>query len=72
MPRTQRLISAFILAALTSAIDPPTASAQSDDPFFQGKTINLIVYSDAGSSYDIYARVLAKHMPNHKIGRAHV
>ena len=69
MPRTQRLISAFILAALTSAIDPPTASAQSDDPFFQGKTINLIVYSDAGSSYDIYARVLAKHMPNHIPGK---
>lgn len=45
------------------------AGAQSAESFFPGKTITLIVYSDAGSSYDVYARVLAKHMPNHLPGK---
>jgi tripartite-type tricarboxylate transporter receptor subunit TctC len=48
------------------------ASAQSAEAFFPGKTITLIVYSDAGSSYDVYARVLAKHMPNHMPGKPSV
>ena len=39
------------------------AAAQSAEDFFRGKTINMIVYSDAGSSYDTYARVLSRHMP---------
>lgn len=39
------------------------AAAQSAEEFFRGKTINMIVYSDAGSSYDTYARVLSRHMP---------
>jgi tripartite-type tricarboxylate transporter receptor subunit TctC len=46
-----------------------SAVAQPADSFFAGKTINLIVYSDAGSSYDTYARVLAKHMPNYIPGK---
>jgi tripartite-type tricarboxylate transporter receptor subunit TctC len=45
------------------------AHAQPAEAFFPGKTITLIVYSDAGSSYDTYARLLAKHMPNHLPGR---
>jgi tripartite-type tricarboxylate transporter receptor subunit TctC len=44
-------------------------AAQASEPFFQGKTITVIVYSDAGSSYDTYARLLAKHMPNHIAGK---
>jgi tripartite-type tricarboxylate transporter receptor subunit TctC len=57
----------FATAFMTSAAH--MVSAQSADTFFQGKTINIIVYSDAGSSYDIYARVLAKHMPDHIPGK---
>ncbi|HTI88717.1 MAG TPA: tripartite tricarboxylate transporter substrate-binding protein [Alphaproteobacteria bacterium] len=57
---------ALIAAALTVG---SAAMAQPADNFFAGKTITLIVYSDAGSSYDTYARVLAKHMPNHIAGK---
>ena len=61
---------AAVAAALTLAgVGSPPAAAQAAEPFFQGKTINIIVYSDAGSSYDIYARVLAKHMPDHLPGK---
>jgi tripartite-type tricarboxylate transporter receptor subunit TctC len=58
-----------ILAAAMTVGAFSIASAQPADTFFQGKTVTIIVYSDAGSSYDIYARVLAKHMPNHIPGK---
>jgi len=34
-------------------------------PFYQGKTIRVIVGSDSGGLYDLWARLLAKHMPKH-------
>ena len=40
------------------------AYAQSP-PFYQGKTIRVIVGSDSGGLYDLWARLFAKHMPKH-------
>ena len=34
-------------------------------PFYQGKTIRVIVGSDSGGLYDLWARLFAKHMPKH-------
>jgi tripartite-type tricarboxylate transporter receptor subunit TctC len=66
-------LCAFMAFALVlSGLHGRPAMAQSAEPYFQGKTINIIVYSDAGSSYDIYARVLAKHLPNHIPGKPSV
>ena len=33
--------------------------------FYQGKTIRIIVGSDSGGLYDLWARLFAKHMPKH-------
>jgi tripartite-type tricarboxylate transporter receptor subunit TctC len=52
-----------ILAALSFAIAP--AQAQSVADFYKGKTINLVIGFSSGSGYDIYARMLARHMPKH-------
>src|ERR1043166_3317852 len=42
------------------------ASAQdSAAQFFKGKQITVIVGSSAGGGYDIYARLLARHMSKH-------
>ena len=41
-----------------------TASAQST-PFYQGKTIHVIVGFTSGGLYDQYARILARQMPKH-------
>jgi len=41
-----------------------TLSASSSD-FYQGKQINMIVGVDAGSGYDVYARLLTRHMGKH-------
>jgi tripartite-type tricarboxylate transporter receptor subunit TctC len=38
------------------------ASAQSPPPFYQGKQIELDINSSVGGGYDLYARLLARHM----------
>lgn len=41
------------------------AQAQSVADFYKGKQISVIIYSAAGSAYDVYARLLARHMGRH-------
>jgi tripartite-type tricarboxylate transporter receptor subunit TctC len=48
-----------VAAALTMAVPAP---AQAQD-FYAGKTITIIVGSDAGGGYDTYARLFARHLP---------
>jgi tripartite-type tricarboxylate transporter receptor subunit TctC len=49
----------FLLIALLLF---PTARLGAQTPFFQGKTITLIVGSGAGTAYDMYGRLLANHI----------
>lgn len=48
-----------------------TCAADAED-FFQDKQIKLIVPSNTGGGYDAYARVLARHWPNHIPGSPQV
>src|SRR5262247_1027904 len=41
-------------------------------PFYQGKTIRIIVGSDSGGLYDLWARLFAKHMPKHIPGSPNI
>ena len=52
-------------AALTLSFGANAAHAQSVEEFYKGRQITMIVYSPAGSAYDIYARVLTRHMGKH-------
>lgn len=54
-------LSGFILAALATIAITFTARADAVEDFYKGKRITLIVPSATGGSYDIYARVLARH-----------
>jgi tripartite-type tricarboxylate transporter receptor subunit TctC len=45
----------------------PAAAADAPD-FYRGKTITIIVGGDAGGSYDIYARLLSRHLPRYLAG----
>lgn len=47
----------FVLSCITAA--------HGQTPFFQGKTITIIVGYQPGDGYDIWARLLAAHMPKH-------
>ena len=41
------------------------APARAQQPFYQGKTIRIIVGASAGGGYDTYSRTLARHMGKH-------
>ena len=56
MPRLRALQRLFCAAA---------AHAQSVEDFYKGKTINLVIGFSVGGGYDLYARMLARHMGKH-------
>jgi len=53
-----------LVAALLAATHAP-ALAQSAADFFKGRTIKIVVGFGPGGGYDLYARLLAKHLPAH-------
>ncbi|MGE5219330.1 MAG: Bug family tripartite tricarboxylate transporter substrate binding protein [Chloroflexota bacterium] len=40
-------------------------SANAQSPFYQGKTLRIIVGASAGGGYDTYSRTIARHMGKH-------
>ncbi len=62
----QRALAGFILGGGCLAVQG--AAAQSVAEFYAGKKMDMIVYSTAGSTYDMYSRLLARHMPRHLPG----
>ncbi len=58
---------ALILAA-TAAL-ALTATAQAQQPFFARKTITISIGYTAGGSYDLYGRLIARHLGRHIPGQ---
>jgi tripartite-type tricarboxylate transporter receptor subunit TctC len=55
-----------LIALIAFCLLPLPAMAQeSVAQFYRGKTVTVIVGSSAGGGYDIYARLLARHMGKH-------
>lgn len=65
--RTLACVVGGCLAA-SVAISLP-ASAQSPADFYHGRNMELIVGSGAGGGYDLYARLIARHMGEHIPGK---
>jgi tripartite-type tricarboxylate transporter receptor subunit TctC len=57
-----------LLAALAALLAAPPALAQSSEPFFARKTVTIYVGYTAGGSYDLYARLIARHLGKHVPG----
>ena len=53
------------LAALLLLIGGTLATSVAEDNFYRGKTVRLVVGAQAGASYDIYSRLIARHMGKH-------
>jgi hypothetical protein len=53
------------LAGLAITMGASLAKAQTPAEFYKGRQIQLMVYSGAGSTYDTYARLLARHIIRH-------
>ena len=59
---------AITVGALLTVVATMPALAQQADAvakFYQGKQLNMIVFQEAGTTYDVYARLLGKHMGRH-------
>ena len=62
MRNTRRAIAAGAL--LAAGVTVP-ASADEISDFYKGKSVNIVVGHEAATGFDIYARVLARHLGRH-------
>jgi tripartite-type tricarboxylate transporter receptor subunit TctC len=67
-----RLATALLMTVLACAAMGGSARAQAGEPFYQGKTITIILFTTSGSIYDTYARLLARFLPAHTPGHPSV
>src|SRR6476646_7935946 len=54
-----------IALALPLALAAAGAHAQSVADFYRGKSITMLIGYTSGGGYELYARVLSRHMPRH-------
>ena len=63
-------LTTFAMAAAIALVLPSTGQAQDTlAKFYSGKSIDMIIGAAPGGGFDIYARTIAKHMPNHLPGK---
>jgi len=68
-------LHAALRAALTTALIALSAAplgAQPVEPGFAGKTVTIYVGYTAGGSYDLYGRLISRHLGHHLAGRPSV
>jgi tripartite-type tricarboxylate transporter receptor subunit TctC len=58
-----------VVIALLLAAWPAVALSQSVEDFYRGKKIDLIIGYSSGGTYDLYARLVARHLGPHIPGR---
>ena len=67
MAAARRFLTTTTLVVVALGIWLPPATAQ--QPFYQGKTITLVIGSNASGGYDGYGRLLSRHMGKHIPGQ---
>ncbi|HEX2726655.1 MAG TPA: tripartite tricarboxylate transporter substrate-binding protein [Beijerinckiaceae bacterium] len=61
-----------LVAAAAAIVAATSASASDVADFYRGKTVNIIVGFGPGGGYDLYARLLARHLGKHIPGNPSV
>src|SRR5215475_4993976 len=56
--------TAFVAAAIALSV-ASTALADPVEDFYRGKSINIAIGFSAGGGYDLYARLLGRHLGKH-------
>ena len=69
MPRGLPLFRSALGCAAALILATSPAASQSTDNFYSGKTITLTVGFTPGGGYDLFARLLARHLGNHIPGK---
>ena len=63
------LKSCFAAAVASAASIAPSAGlADTIEDFYRGKTLRIIVSTEAGGAYDLYARSISRHLSKHVPG----
>ena len=62
MNRFSKSLVAGTLAAAVTALSAGLVRADEVADFYKGKTVNLVVGHESGTGFDIYSRVLIRHM----------
>jgi tripartite-type tricarboxylate transporter receptor subunit TctC len=60
-----RVFTHSLIAAMLLLGSPDQGSAQTPGDFFKGRTIDLYIGYSVGGGYDVYARMIARHMGRH-------
>src|SRR5204863_9335627 len=60
----RNLMTGFAALLIAGSI-VPAAEAQGPAQFYKGKTVELYIGYSVGGGYDVYARMLARHMGRH-------
>jgi len=69
MPNSHQVRSLSAAVGLFVAAFAADAAAQSTiESFYKGRSVDMIIGADAGGGYDVYARVVVRHMPRHLAG----
>jgi tripartite-type tricarboxylate transporter receptor subunit TctC len=66
------VLKRVLLTAVLAAIAATGARAQSAADFYKGKNVDLYIGYSVGGAYDLYARMLARHMSKHIPGNPNV
>ena len=61
MPKTAAVLPVLLALCALGA----TAPAQTADEFYRGKQVRIVVGTASGGDYDVWARLLARHMVRH-------
>jgi tripartite-type tricarboxylate transporter receptor subunit TctC len=69
-PMRRRIAGALAAGVLAAGLlMPALAFADAVEEFYRGKQVRLTIGTEAGTSYDAYARSLARHMGDHLPGK---
>jgi tripartite-type tricarboxylate transporter receptor subunit TctC len=58
--------------AVVAAVSLSAVSALSQENLYKGAQITFIVSADAGNSYDMFGRMIARHLPKHIPGKPNI
>jgi tripartite-type tricarboxylate transporter receptor subunit TctC len=75
MPRRtvgSHFIGLTAMAGLTLALTAARVNAQTVEEFYKGHNLTLIIGSGAGAGYDVYGRLLARHLSRHIPGQPRI
>ena len=65
LAQTRSAAIAAVAIACATLAQPSGAHAQSVAEFYKGKNVELLIGYSGGGGYDVYARLLARHMGRH-------